>query len=77
MKVYLMRFGADDGSYKKRTLEQVGRKFKVTRERIRQIVNQVDRQTRVGKEYFPNLIKRISVTSELSEQPFCFEKKEA
>lgn len=65
-KIYLMRFGADDGSYKKRTLEQVGRKFKMTRERIRQIVNQVNRQTRVDKQYFPNFIKRISVASELS-----------
>lgn len=77
LKVYLMRFGADNGLYKGRTLEEVGRKFKVTRERIRQIVNQVNRQTRVDKEYFPNLLKRISVASELSEQPFCFEKKEA
>jgi RNA polymerase primary sigma factor len=34
-KVLVMRFGLDDG--KPKTLEEVGREFKVTRERIRQI----------------------------------------
>lgn len=34
-KVLIMRFGLDDG--KPKTLEEVGREFKVTRERIRQI----------------------------------------
>ena len=34
-KVLRLRFGLDDG--RARTLEEVGREFKVTRERIRQI----------------------------------------
>ena len=34
-KVLKLRFGLDDG--KSRTLEEVGREFNVTRERIRQI----------------------------------------
>ena len=34
-KVLIMRFGLDDG--KPKTLEEVGKEFKVTRERIRQI----------------------------------------
>ena len=34
-KVLIMRFGLEDG--KPKTLEEVGREFKVTRERIRQI----------------------------------------
>jgi RNA polymerase primary sigma factor len=34
-KVLVMRFGLDDG--KPKTLEEVGKEFKVTRERIRQI----------------------------------------
>ena len=34
-KVLQLRFGLDDG--RSRTLEEVGREFKVTRERIRQI----------------------------------------
>ena len=34
-KVLKLRFGLEDG--KSRTLEEVGREFKVTRERIRQI----------------------------------------
>ena len=34
-KVLRLRFGLDDG--RPRTLEEVGREFKVTRERIRQI----------------------------------------
>lgn len=34
-KVIRMRYGLDDG--RARTLEEVGREFKVTRERIRQI----------------------------------------
>jgi RNA polymerase primary sigma factor len=34
-KVLRLRFGLDDG--KARTLEEVGKKFNVTRERIRQI----------------------------------------
>ena len=34
-KVLRLRFGLDDGH--QRTLEEVGREFKVTRERIRQI----------------------------------------
>ena len=34
-KVLRLRFGLDDGN--QRTLEEVGREFKVTRERIRQI----------------------------------------
>jgi len=34
-KVLMMRFGLEDG--KPKTLEEVGKEFKVTRERIRQI----------------------------------------
>ena len=34
-KVLILRFGLDDG--RPRTLEEVGREFNVTRERIRQI----------------------------------------
>ena len=34
-KVLIMRYGLDDG--KERTLEEVGKEFNVTRERIRQI----------------------------------------
>ncbi len=34
-KVLVLRFGLDDG--RSRTLEEVGREFNVTRERIRQI----------------------------------------
>lgn len=34
-KVLIMRYGLDDG--KERTLEEVGKEFHVTRERIRQI----------------------------------------
>jgi hypothetical protein len=34
-KVLILRFGLEDG--RSRTLEEVGRKFDVTRERIRQI----------------------------------------
>ena len=34
-RVLLMRFGLEDG--KPKTLEEVGKEFKVTRERIRQI----------------------------------------
>ncbi len=64
--VYLMRFGADDGSYKKRILDLVGRKFGVTRERIRQIIVQTNRKMKVKDEYFPNLLKRVIVASELS-----------
>ena len=63
--IYLMRFGAYDGTYQKRTLDTVGRKYGVTRQRIKQIIDQLNRQTRIRKGYFPNLIKRIVTASEL------------
>lgn len=43
-KVLIMRFGLDDG--KSKTLEDVGREFKVTRERIRQIEAKAIRKLR-------------------------------
>lgn len=43
-KVLIMRFGLDDG--KSKTLEAVGREFKVTRERIRQIEAKAIRKLR-------------------------------
>ena len=43
-KVLIMRFGLDDG--KSKTLEDVGREFNVTRERIRQIEAKAIRKLR-------------------------------
>ena len=43
-KVLRMRFGFDDGN--PRTLEEVGREFQVTRERIRQIEGKALRKLR-------------------------------
>jgi RNA polymerase primary sigma factor len=43
-EVLQLRFGLDDGRY--RTLDEVGREFKVTRERIRQIESKALRKLR-------------------------------
>ena len=43
-KVLIMRFGLDDG--KPKTLESVGKEFRVTRERIRQIESKAIRKLR-------------------------------
>ncbi|MBQ9562324.1 MAG: sigma-70 family RNA polymerase sigma factor, partial [Lachnospiraceae bacterium] len=43
-RVLILRFGLDDG--RMRTLEEVGREFKVTRERIRQIESKALRKLR-------------------------------
>ena len=51
-KVLRLRFGLDDG--RARTLEEVGKEFKVTRERIRQIENKAIRKLR-----HPSRAKRI------------------
>jgi RNA polymerase primary sigma factor len=44
-EVIIMRFGLDDGNSK--TLEEVGRRFDVTRERIRQIEQKALRKLRI------------------------------
>ena len=44
-RVLRLRFGLDDG--RERTLEEVGREFNVTRERIRQIEMKALRKLRV------------------------------
>ncbi len=46
-KVVMMRFGLEDGI--EHTLEEVGREFKVTRERIRQIEAKAKRKLRQGR----------------------------
>jgi RNA polymerase primary sigma factor len=43
-EVLQLRFGLDDGRY--RTLDEVGKEFKVTRERIRQIESKALRKLR-------------------------------
>ena len=43
-KIIQLRYGLDDGRY--RTLEEVGREFGITRERIRQIEAKVLRKLR-------------------------------
>ena len=45
-RVLRLRFGLDDG--RERTLEEVGREFNVTRERIRQIEMKALRKLRVN-----------------------------
>ena len=51
-RVLRLRFGLDDG--RTRTLEEVGREFRVTRERIRQIEAKALRKLR-----HPNRSKRL------------------
>lgn len=52
-KVLRLRFGLDDG--RSRTLEEVGREFKVTRERIRQIEAKALRKLKSDPRFFKKL----------------------
>lgn len=64
-RIYLMRFGVHEGS-RKRTLDEISRKFGITRERVRQIVDRINQKMKVDDEYFPNLIKRIAIAEKLA-----------
>ena len=52
-KVLRLRFGLDDG--RSRTLEEVGREFRVTRERIRQIEAKALRKLKIDPRFFKKL----------------------
>lgn len=64
MKAYFIRCGLDRPPYEPKTLEQTGRKFKVTRERIRQLEATIEKKiTTPG--YGLELAQRIKKLEEL------------
>ena len=68
-KIFLAYFGIPDGTFKKCTLEQVGRKNNITRERVRQIKAQVHKRLGISDKYVFNLLKRIELLAECAATP--------
>lgn len=64
MEIYLYRCG--DIGKAGHTLDKTGRVFKITRERIRQIVEYIDNRLRIKQGYFKDLIERINIIAEIT-----------
>ncbi len=63
---FLMLYGLDDGTFDPKTLEQVGQRFGVTRERIRQIEYKILGYLRIGKRELRDFVRGLGELKELA-----------
>jgi RNA polymerase sigma factor (sigma-70 family) len=59
-ELYFCRYGLDDNSYEIRTLETVGKRFGITRERVRQVEAKINRGLGLSKKKVADFVTSLS-----------------
>lgn len=66
-QAYLSYYGLDDGSCERRTLEEVGSRVGLTRERVRQILVRVELRLHLSPCRMESLIEQLIILSEIGD----------